>query len=219
MSYTHGLSTQTHDAMSVDDYYGIVYNACREKRGGLFVDVFSGGGRDIQKISTLLGGDGKFIAIDSDPQRIQDMTGKQGFVMVDSRQALENAFKDAKIAVVGGTLPERPYGTTDIDLKGRADFILCNAGIMFVRPDQLEDTLKQLSGMLAPQGEMVLRFSLKRDDQSKNLGIAYFVHDPKTVENILGREGMRVERREDLPDPAGRPFSWVDIHVSQKLAL
>jgi hypothetical protein len=209
----HGLSTQVHNQMNVEEYYRIVYEKCAGKVGGLIVDVFSGGPRDTKKIYELLNGNGKFIAIDSDPQRIQDMRNTENFVVVENQHDVEIAFKEAKVAIIRGSFPEQPYGTTDIDLDGQVDFILCNAGIMFVRPDQLEDTLKQLALMLAPQGELVLRFSQERNDQAKNLGITYFVHDPEKVQAVLRRTGMLVERHKDLPDPAGRPFFWTDIHV------
>jgi hypothetical protein len=215
MAYQNGLTTAAHDAMDVGDYMKIVMQKSATHRGGLIVDVFSGGGRDIQAIRDNLGGDGHFAAIDSDPLRIHDMVSKDGFTAVYSATELCEAFERANIAVIDGQFPDRPYGLTGAALVGQADFVLCNAGIMFVPPDQLQQTLHGLTAMLSPTGEMVLRFSQDRADQAAKLGTTYFVHAPETVTSILETEGFSVRRSDDLPDPAGRGFHWVDLHISQ----
>jgi SAM-dependent methyltransferase len=196
----------------VSSYFKLVYEKCLDKPGGMFIDIFSGGGRDIRDIFNLMSGNGKFVAIDSDPQRIVDMLKKEEFSLVRNKSDLKAAFENSKVAALPGEFPGSPYGNTGVDLDSSADFILCNAGIMFVGPEKLESTLEAMARMLAPGGEMVLRFSLERDDKKEKLGKSYFAHSPEKVTKILKEEGLAVKRSEDLPDPDSRPFSWVDIH-------
>ncbi|MGB9153822.1 MAG: class I SAM-dependent methyltransferase [Alphaproteobacteria bacterium] len=215
-NYKSGLSTAAHDKMDVQAYFSLVHEAVCHRKGGLIADVFSGGGRDILALRSLLKGDGRFVAIDADPLRIKDMLAKNDaggaplFAETRTRAALKAAFAQQKIAVLEGTFPDKPYGDTKINLKGKADFILCNAGIMFVPPQDLDKTLAMLAGMLAPKGEMFLRFSQERADKARKPD--YHIHEPSLVRDTLMREGVHVIRNPDLPDPDKRGFSWVDLN-------
>lgn len=223
----YGMTTQQHDAMdkkALDIYFRRVDERLRNYSGGIIVDAFSGGGRDILRAHDVLHGQGYFAAIDVDPQKIIDMLAKNKvkfdpyalrFDYVNSDQALTNAFNDNAIACIQGRFPDAPLGNfaekSDIDL--RADFMLCNAGIMFVRPEELKPTLFALSDMLNAGGEMALRFSLDREDKAEAKGKSYFVHGPELVQEILEEAGLTVTRHADLPDPAKRPFAWVDLQA------
>jgi SAM-dependent methyltransferase len=213
MAYKNGLTTAAHDAMRVDDYFKIVYDKVEAHKGALIVDVFSGGGRDIKNLYDRLGKQGRFVAIDADPLRVADMLGKENFVQAKEAGALSAIFQKASIAVIQGTFPDRPYGDMGTELEGKVGFVLCNAGIMSVKPSELQSTLQAMSRMLAPKGELILRFSQSREDQAENEGKKYFVHSPSHVEDILQQMGLDVKRSADLPDPAGRPFHWVDLHA------
>jgi hypothetical protein len=215
-TYRSGQSTAAHDAIDVRAYFSLVYAAAQRHRHGMIVDVFAGGGRDSVALYALLNGEGKFISIDADPQRVEDALlrkkedGMPLFALAQNAHQLEAAFVEGKVAFLRGAFPQAPFGNQDIDLKGKADFVLCNAGIMFIPPEHLDKTLSILAGIMAPDAEMFLRFSLKRDDQKGNAG--YFIHAPELVSQILRREGLTVTRKPDLPDPQARSFSWVDLH-------
>ena len=218
----NGMTSAEHDKVKhIDHYLSAVFDICTGKTGGLIVDVCSGGGGHIVKFADHIRGNGKFAAIDYDPGRIEDMLNRGNFALVQSRAELEAAFSNAKIAAIRGTLSGQPYGASDISLNGRADVVHCNAGIMFIKPPQLEAALKQLIAMLAVDGELVLRFSRERDDvvKSGKLGVSYFIHDPDLVQETLQREGLKVARYADLPDPDERGFSWTDIRATKPRAL
>ena len=97
-NYKSGLSTAAHDKMDVRLYFKLVYEAVCHRKGGLIADVFSGGGRDIVALRSVLKGDGRFVAIDADPLRIRDMLAKNDaggaplFAEVENRAALKAAF-------------------------------------------------------------------------------------------------------------------------------
>jgi hypothetical protein len=76
-----------------------------------------------------------------------------------------------------------------------------------------------MAGILKDGGEMALRFSLARDDKKDITGTRYFVHDPDRVIDILKENGLQTKRHPDLPDPAGRNFTWVDIAAQKRAAL
>lgn len=213
MSPRHGLSTAVHDQIDIDEANVAIYEICQRKAGGVIVDAFSGGGRDIQKIVKVLQGNGRFVAIDADPVRIEDMLAKDGFAPAKTQRDIEQAFAAAKIAVICGKFPEYPYGHGDIDLSGKADFVLCRAGIMFVsNPDE---ALAAMADMLSPSGVMFLEFSGERNDQEKSYGRTYFVHDEGLVQKILQQDGLKVNNTYHVPDTAGRPFQWFRVVASK----
>lgn len=213
MGKQRGLSSRQHDEIDVGAYYERFYALAGEKKGGFFIDAFAGGGRDIKAIFNRWHGDGHFVAIDNDPQRIADMTARENFVKVAGPRSLTKAFEQARIAVVEGEFPHRTAGAMWAALKQKADLILCNAGIMFVPPEKLESTLRQIGDMLAPGGDLVLRFSTDREDQGKNFGQTYFIHDPGRIHDFFSGQEREVMRHDDLPDPAGRPFHWIDLNI------
>lgn len=220
----HGLSTAQHDNMDVSAYNRRILERLDAHRGGTIVDVFSGGGRDILSFYNTLDGEGDFIAIDAEPQRLVDMVSKNfetareygvGFEIVPSAEALADTLARGQIAAIQGRFPDRATGNhetkSDIDLK--ADFMNCSAGIMFVSPGELEDTIDEMANMLASGGELTLRFSLAREDKKDKLGESYFIHPPARVTQLLEDRGFAVTRHNDIPDPSGRPFSWIDLQA------
>jgi hypothetical protein len=218
--YRSGLASAVHDNMDVDTYYHLVNQAVCRHPSGLIIDAFSGAGRDILTLRKILNNNGRFVAVDADRKRIEDMLAKNGpdnivFTEVVSAFQVAEVFVQNKIAVIQGEFPAKPFGQTDIQFSGQADFILCNVGIMFVTPEKLESTLSILTGLMALKAEMFLRFSLDRIDQRENLN--YHIHDPSHVEDLLKKSGLSVTRNPDLPDPNARPFLWVDLHC-QKLS-
>lgn len=220
----HGLTTAQHDKMDVSGYYGRVYARLPDFKGKTIVDLFSGGGRDIADFCHYLGRDGVFVAVDSEAQRLVDMVSKnfetakrQGvtYEIVASQAAFEQAVLARKIAAIQGRFPDRPLGNNDkvSDIALKADFALCNAGIMFVKPEELAPSLAAMADLLNTKGELVLRFSLARADKQAELGRSYFVHEPAAVQRVLEQKGLSVTRHPDLDDPGGRPFKWVDFHA------
>ena len=220
----HGLSTKAHDQIDVNAYYQRVYKALEKYDGKTVLDIFSGGGRDIKDMYLQLEGNGKFIAIDSEAQRLVDMVSKNfqtalqhGFTyhIVDSQAALDDTLGAGNIAVIQGVFPATPLGNkdqkSDIDLK--ADFILCNAGIMFTPPQDLAPTLQAMAGLLKSKGELTLRFSGAREDKKQQTGQSYHVHNVETVQHILETHGLNVTRHDNLDDPNGRPFQWADLQA------
>lgn len=206
--YLNGLPTSVHDQVDVERWNASLYEACVRKKGGLIVDAFSGGGRDISKIYEHLGGKGRFLAIDKDPRRLQDMAAKPSFAIVTDQSSLQDVFDSGRIAALEASFPQEPFA---VDLTGQASFVLCCAGLMFVPPDELDAVLKQLASFLAPGGEMSLRFSQERADQKENVNRSYFIHNVETAQAILEKGGLIVTRHPDLPDAMGRDFSWVDL--------
>ena len=223
----YGMSTQQHDAIdksALDKYFERVYARADRYKGGVIVDAFSGGGRDIIELYKRLDRDGKFVAIDSEAQKVLDMLSKNkqivdeldaAFELAIDQEDLDRVLRNDWIAAVQSTFPDRTFTTDakkgELDLK--ADFMLCNAGIMFVKPEDINRTLWAMTDMLAPAGELALRFSLARDDKKDALGKSYFIHDPDMVMESLSNSGLVVRRWDDLPDPDGRPFKWVDIQA------
>ena len=210
-----GLTTREHDAMDVMAYFKLVYKAVTLHKGNLIIDVFAGGGRDILTFTKLLNGNGRFVAIDRDQTRISDMMEKknkdgfQYFMLAESKRDLSTAFKAGKIAAVQGEIPDAPYGKTGIDLSGQAGLVLCNAGIMDIPAERLQKTISVLAKMLAPGGEVFVRFSQIRSDRP--IGRSYHLHDPVHVTKLMEAEGLTVTRNPDIDDPV-RPFLWVDLH-------
>jgi SAM-dependent methyltransferase len=215
-NYKSGLPTVAHDKMDVRAYFSLVDEAVCRHRGGLIADLFCGGGRDIAFFHSLLKGEGRFVGIDADPKRIRDALLKKDekgaplFVKVSNRTALETAFSRKKIAALRGTLPDTPFGKTNIDLKEKVDVLLCNAGIMFLTDAEMKKTLPLFAAMLAPKGEMFLRFSQERADKAGDPG--HHIHNPALISDLLMQEGLKVTRNPDLPDPDKRGFSLVDLH-------
>lgn len=124
---------------------------------------------------------------------------------------LDAAYSNDHVAVIEHTFPASKSGK-DLPLNLKADFMLCNAGIMFVKPEELDDTLCEMAGLLHDGGELVLRFSQARADKEAALGKSYFIHNPDHVRGVLENCGLQTERFGDVPDPE-RDFSWVDINA------
>jgi len=208
-----GLPTAHHDAIDVSNYNSRVYECIVKNGYSTIVDAFSGGGRDIAHFRNVLQGKGSFVAIDCDTVRISDMLQKPNFVEVKNSDELAAVFDRSDIAVVQGNFPDKPFGNTGVDLKGQVDLVYCNAGIMFIKPQDLRPTLQFMKAMIKPSGQMILRYSLEREDKKDALGKSYFVHAPELVTEILQEGGFTVERKEDLPDSTGRNFKWLDLNV------
>lgn len=228
-TYQHGLTTDEHNNIAVDDYYARVFDRVKQHKRGTIVDAFSGGPRDILKMMDVLDGNGDFVAIDADPARIIDLITENfdragrivegliipEFQLVDGRneieraERLQQAFRHQKVAVF-----EHKFASNkNLPYNLQADFMLCNAGIMFVEPSDLAFALTEMADTLRDGGELVLRFSGARDDKEADLGKSYFIHDPDHIQEILEEHGLTTQRFDDLPDPVGRGFDWVDISV------
>jgi len=215
MNIMDGLSNQQHDAISTDGYYADLLPAIESKAGGTFVHAFSGGGRDIEMIYRALDGNGCFVAIDKDNERINHALSRgtaqthPQFLRADNAPDLSNAFALNAIAVLQTAFPLEKEYTRAL----KADFILCNAGIMFIPPQNLASTLNDFAAMLKNDGEMVLRFSQQRADKTDDEGVSYFIHGVQIVAQILEHAGLHVTQNMPIPDPAGRAFMWQDLHA------
>lgn len=227
---TYGLSTEEHNNMDVDAYYARVYEAVKRHKGGVIVDVFSGGPRDTLNMIDVLDGDGFFAAIDSEADKISDLVNKNfdisgrqkkglvipDFSLVDGKRQFElvnnwmTVARDGAVAVFQHRFPSVVTGSR-LPFTLKADFMLCNAGIMFVEPENLDFTLAEMAEHLNDGGELALRFSGARDDKLDALNKTYFMHDPDYVEEVLQDAGLLTVRYDNQDDPDGRGFEWFDI--------
>lgn len=219
----YGLSTEEHNKLNVDAFNARVYDRVKYHKGGFIADVFSGGPRDILNLYDAVEGDGIFFASDAMDGKIQDLVGKN--FDVAARQARGLIIPDFKLrtaeepSVIAGedvihVVQHRfPASKTGVEFPSHSkfNFTLCNAGIMFVQPEDLHDSLSEMAGMVAKGGELVIRFSQARDDMLDNLNKSYFMHDVDHVREVLEDAGLLTQRFDDLDDPKGRGFSWVDI--------
>jgi hypothetical protein len=153
--YTHGLTTAEHNNIDgIDIYNARVYDALGahlDKDELMIVDAFSGGPRDIFKMMKITNGRGAFAAIDSDCGRIKDLLEKnydisklgqidfdvpefrlvEGDGPCELRNGLVDAFNNSSVAIIQHSFPSAAAGSQLPD-NLKADFMLCNAGIMFV---------------------------------------------------------------------------------------
>lgn len=231
--YRHGQTTEEHNNIDdIDIYNARVYECVAHYKGGTIVDVFSGGPRDTLKMMKVTGGEGFFVAIDNDPARITDLCNKNydisklgkidfeipKFEIAKTNTDILYSKQNGNVAVLAYEFPSSKSFQTFPDVL-KADFMLCNAGIMFVPPEDLKDTLVEMTDILSWKGELVLRFSQARDDKRQALEEGqYFIHDPEKVKAIIEENGLECYRFPDVIDPQAhlkeeRNFHWVDMSV------
>jgi len=176
-------------------FYQRLFDVLKSYRSKTIADIFADGGRDIYSSYNVCEGNGRFIALDYGENRITDM--------------LDNALSEGKIAAIRHAFPDK------LPFRIKVDFLICNAGIIFLPSDQLVPTFDAIGDMMADNAQMILRFSGEHEDVREKVGKSYFIHQPEAVQQLLNEKGFVVEFYPDLPDPAGRPYMWHDFTVKK----
>lgn len=217
--YISGLPTEAHDKIDVSDYFARIYENVKKYKGGRITDAFCGGGRELVAFHELLQGDGKFVGIDADQRRIDDMLAKNDalaergihFTNACSKEEVTQGLLNDDIVVIRHTFPNpvRNWGLENM----RSDYILCSAGIMFIQPSALRETLFQLTSLLNDGGTMDLIFSEERPDQIN--GENYYIHRPIDIIDHLSDTKLTVKHHPKLEDAPGRGFKWSVLEITK----
>jgi trans-aconitate methyltransferase len=208
-AYTHAkgsASTALHASVDPLAFYRDVLPMLPTRSGGVIIDVGGGIGRDTLMFADHAKGL-EVYSIDPDP------------VMWEKAQAhypgrlvrMEDAVSSDKPVFLADSLP---YLAELKRLKPslKADFILCNAVMMFIKPEERQTALNTMASLLKPNGSLVVRF--RTEDLKDGM-------HPITVDEIdrlclRTRFGhaTRLYGTESIPDPAGRtltngrPMMW-----------
>lgn len=217
----NGLTSAAHNAMDMGGYFDRLTGILDRYDEPVVFDLFAGGGRDSVFMRDYLDNQGKksnIVAVDSDPQRLQDALSqfKGRFNPCFSAQQIWQTINRGRLAYVPDSIPELD-SLKNARLK--ADFILCNAGIMFIKPGRLKETFKSMADLLAPGGEIMLRYSTYRPIEYPN---GHHMHKLDTVLKLFNNAtGLKPDYLGDIRDPdwdkdPKRQFHWHDLRILKK---
>lgn len=217
----NGLPSADHNAMDIDGYYARLPQVLDRFDEPVIFDLFAGGGRDTVFMRDYLDSKGKkgnIVAADNDIQRLKDalknFRGRFNPCFVPDQ--IWQTLNIDRLAYVTDALPEL---TNIREAKLKADFILCNAGIMFVKPKDLKATFQAMAELLADNGEIMLRYSTYRPTRYPN---GHNTHKLDTVLKLFNNAtDLKVEHVGDIRDPnwdkdPKRQFHWHDLRALKK---
>ena len=219
----NGLPSARHNAMDLHDYYARMHESFDflQSDTPVIFDLCAGGGRDtIYMRDHLLfqGKAPKLVALDDDYQRMKDaITHFKGqFNPCFDPQQVTQSVNLGRPAYLYDSLPDAD-ALRQTGLK--ADFILCNAGIMFIAPERLSCTFNTMADLLNDNGEIMIRYSNYRPSPYPN---GYYKHKLERVLDIFNREtDLKADHIGDIRDTnwdndKQRQFHWHDLRVLKK---
>lgn len=219
----NGMRSAEHNAMNLHDYYARMrhsFDAMTTDTPVIF-DLCAGGGRDtvyMRDYLTSLGKSPQLVAVDDDGQRLKDALYyfKGQFTPCFDPQQVTQTLKTGRLAYLYDSLPDI-NALVQTGLK--ADFILCNAGIMFIAPERLSRAFNTMADILKDGGEIMIRYSNYRPSPYPN---GYYKHKLERVLDIFNREtNLKADHIGDMRDTnwdhdKKRQFHWHDLQVLKK---
>jgi hypothetical protein len=213
-----GLSSKEHVNSDESAFHEVLFNFIRDKKNPVIMDMCAGSGRDsvVMHDFAIAHGLNPFsIAVDCDRNKFEDAQ-----IFFEGR--FENAayLKTCEQIYLNGKIPyfidQLPYLTVIDPLRlphtPKVDFMLCNAGIMFVKREQALESIQKMADMLSPerQGQLLLRFSTQRPEQHYGDGDQRY--SEQEIDRIINKLA-RIQRLETLPSmddviKGGRGFKW-----------
>ena len=170
----YGLPSEQHNQFQSSDYETMIQSILSTKKNPIIMDICAGGGRDsvmmhdFAKAHSL---NPLSIALDCDPNKLygaqKNFEGR--FEQVANYKQVAETHTREKISYVIEELPHLQTGLSAQMLnpalsKAKIDFMLCNAGIMFIKRENLQKSLQQMVNMLSSdrEGQLLLGFSTTR---------------------------------------------------------
>ncbi len=210
-AYTHAKGsalTSLHAAVDPRAFYADILPMVPVKPGSIILDIGGGIGRDALTLAAR-GQDLEVYSIDPDPH----MWVKSQDHYPDRFTRLENAFRPAsnKPLFLQDSLPWL-YNLKRLKPGLKADFILCNAVMMFVRPEDRQQAINTMAAHLSPKGSLVIRF--RTEDLKDGMHPISVAEIDRLCLHTRFGHAIRLYGTEPIPDPAdrklanGKPMMW-----------
>jgi len=159
-NYTHAKGsapTSMHASVDALAFYSDILHLVPTEPGSVIIDFGGGIGRDALAFYDRAGGKIHVVSVDPDPAMLaKARTQYPGrFDIVASDEA--DLLADLRPKYLQDTLPGlKRLNAVAPDMK--AEFALCNAVLMFLKPEEREASLAAMAEHLKPGGHLVVRF-------------------------------------------------------------
>jgi SAM-dependent methyltransferase len=213
-NYTHAKGsapTSLHASVDALAFYSDILHLIPTEPASVIIDFGGGIGRDALAFYDRAGGQIHAISIDPDPT----MLAKAQTQYPDRFEIIENNYADLLAdnhpKYLQDTLPHLPrLNSIAPDLK--ADFALCNAVLMFIKPEEREASLTAMAEHLKPGGHLVVRF--RTVDLKEGMHPISEAEIDAISAKVAFAKALTVETLPPAADPSnrkapdGQPYLW-----------
>lgn len=220
-TYAKGSAAPSqHKAIEALGFYHDILPLVPTAPGSVILDFGTGIGRDALAFYDRSGGQAIVIAVDPDPaMKAASKTEYPGRFLYAGEQDGPADPQDRRPLYIEDSLPKLDALRGALpDLK--ADFALCNAVLMFVRPEDRETSLAAMAERLGPKGSLVLRFrtvDLKPGMHPiTQAGIDRAVNAVATDYNLTARKTKPAADPLGRFAPNGKPYFWHQRILTRK---
>ena len=209
----HGLTSAEHQKIDVSDAMSPAYEFLKTLDHPTVLDIGGGGGRDITAMYNFLGGQGRFINMDYDPQRARDAQSLHPdmFIVTSDASDLKPITDQDKIAYIVNDVLR-----LDLPEDMKADFILSLALTMFITEESLENYAEAIVDNIKPGGRVFHSHSIDRpvptDPEKSQYPNGYHHHSVSKLTDIFEKLGCEVQELEPTQD--GRGFDWYRLNIT-----
>lgn len=213
-NYTHAKGsapTSLHASVDALAFYSDILHLIPTAPGSVIIDFGGGIGRDALAFHDRAGGQAHVVSIDPDPAMLakaQTQYPGRFDVVVNDDTGLRS---DNRPKYLQDSLPDLPlFNKIAPDLK--ADFALCNAVLMFIKPEEREASLAAMAEHLQPGGHLVIRF--RTVDLKEGMHPISEAEIDAVSAKVAFAKALTVETLPPAADPSNRhapngdPYLW-----------
>lgn len=213
-NYTHAKGsapTSLHASVDALAFYSDIVHLIPTAPGSVIVDFGGGIGRDALAFYDRAGRQIHAISIDPDPAMLAkaqtQYSGRFDIIAGDDADLLA----DFRPKYLQDTLPALNR-LNDIAPDLKADFALCNAVLMFLKPEEREASLMAMAEHLAPGGHLVVRF--RTVDLKEGMHPISETEIDAVSAKVAFAKSLTVEKLPPAADPSnrkapdGQPYLW-----------